>query len=166
VHNPTERLLRLLLPGDQTVLPLRMGLKAPDLTRPPPRHLIFITSQVSKIHLRSVLVNHRRTYALKLLFPSLLGLHATAGPLPPPPRATFNIPVSSTPPPRPPRLHSPVPPSSRTRGDIEAVKHALQLPPSVAATLASRASSSSLSSSRTPSKIPEEEKTPTKKMVK
>lgn len=48
----------------------------------------------------------------------------------------FNIDVSSPPPPRPPRMHSPTPP--RTRGDIDAVKQALQLPPSVAAVLASK----------------------------
>ncbi|KDR83419.1 hypothetical protein GALMADRAFT_235540 [Galerina marginata CBS 339.88] len=63
------------------------------------------------------------------------GVHATAGPLPPPPRATFNIDISSPPPPRPPRLRSPSP--AQIRGDIEAVKQALQLPPSVAAVLAS-----------------------------
>ncbi|CAA7260230.1 unnamed protein product [Cyclocybe aegerita] len=64
------------------------------------------------------------------------GLHATAGPLPPPPRATFSIDVSTPPPPRPPRLHSPSP--ARIRGDLDAVKQALQLPPSVSAVLASR----------------------------
>ncbi|KAG6866530.1 hypothetical protein C0991_003074 [Blastosporella zonata] len=66
------------------------------------------------------------------------GMDATAGPLPtlPPPRAMFNIDVNSPAPPRPPRLNSPF---SRTRGDIEAVKQALQLPPSVTAALASRA---------------------------
>ncbi|KAF7331859.1 hypothetical protein MKEN_00066000 [Mycena kentingensis (nom. inval.)] len=37
------------------------------------------------------------------------GVHATAGPLPPPPRATFAINPSTPPPPRPPRLHSPPP---------------------------------------------------------
>ncbi|KAF8204891.1 hypothetical protein BJ912DRAFT_1052204 [Pholiota molesta] len=60
------------------------------------------------------------------------GVHATAGPLPPPPRAMFNIDITSPPPPRPPRLHSPTPlsTSSRARGDFEAVKQALQLPPS------------------------------------
>ncbi|PFH52633.1 hypothetical protein AMATHDRAFT_2028 [Amanita thiersii Skay4041] len=63
------------------------------------------------------------------------GLHATAGPLPPPPRATFAIDPTTPPPPRPPRLTSPQP---RNRGDVEAVKQALQLPPSVSAALASR----------------------------
>ncbi|KAG7449387.1 uncharacterized protein BT62DRAFT_917947 [Guyanagaster necrorhizus] len=53
------------------------------------------------------------------------GLHATAGPLPPPPRLD--------PPPR----------SSRRRADIEAVKQALQLPPSVSAALSKRAAASS-----------------------
>ncbi|KAF9468874.1 hypothetical protein BDZ94DRAFT_1152647 [Collybia nuda] len=64
------------------------------------------------------------------------GVHATAGPLPPPPRAMFNIDTNSPAPPRPPRLNSPNP--IRPRGDIEAVKQALQLPPSVSAALASR----------------------------
>ncbi|RDB23266.1 hypothetical protein Hypma_009641 [Hypsizygus marmoreus] len=64
------------------------------------------------------------------------GVHAIAGPLPPPPRAMFNIDTNSPVPPRPPRLNSPF--SSRSRGDIEAVKQALQLPPSVTAALASR----------------------------
>ncbi|KAG5654074.1 hypothetical protein H0H81_007800 [Sphagnurus paluster] len=64
------------------------------------------------------------------------GVHATAGPLPPPPRAMFNIDIRSPAPPRPPRLNSPL--STRSRGEIEAVKQALQLPPSVAAALASR----------------------------
>ncbi|KAK0206789.1 hypothetical protein DFS33DRAFT_619654 [Desarmillaria ectypa] len=49
------------------------------------------------------------------------GIHATAGPLPPPPRLDL-----------PPR-------SARRRGDIEAVKQALQLPPSVSAALSLRA---------------------------
>ncbi|GLB33524.1 hypothetical protein LshimejAT787_0104080 [Lyophyllum shimeji] len=64
------------------------------------------------------------------------GIHAIAGPLPPPPRAMFNIDTNSPAPPRPPRLNSPL--SIRSRGDIEAVKQALQLPPSVTAALASR----------------------------
>jgi hypothetical protein len=37
------------------------------------------------------------------------GVHATAGPLPPPPRAIFEIAAGTPPPPRPPRLHSPPP---------------------------------------------------------
>ncbi|KAF8974654.1 hypothetical protein BDZ97DRAFT_1935452 [Flammula alnicola] len=72
------------------------------------------------------------------------GVHATAGPLPPPPRAMFNIDVSTPPPPRPPRLHSPTPAPTRTRGDIEAVKQALQLPPSVTAVLSSKSSNLSI----------------------
>ncbi|KAG5646470.1 hypothetical protein DXG03_003520 [Asterophora parasitica] len=64
------------------------------------------------------------------------GTHSTAGPIPPPPRAMFNIDMNSPAPPRPPRLNSPL--ASRTRGDIEAVKQALQLPASVTAALASR----------------------------
>ncbi|KAJ8522964.1 hypothetical protein ONZ45_g534 [Pleurotus djamor] len=63
------------------------------------------------------------------------GLHAKAGPLPQPPKA-FGLDANSTPPPRPPRLHSP--PVTRPKGDLAAVKQALQLPPSVSAVLASR----------------------------
>ncbi|KAF4602344.1 hypothetical protein EYR40_005549 [Pleurotus pulmonarius] len=63
------------------------------------------------------------------------GLHATAGPLPPPPKA-IGLESTSPPPPRPPRLHSP--PITRRRGDIDAVRQALQLPPSVSAVLASK----------------------------
>ncbi|KAJ6599350.1 hypothetical protein DFH09DRAFT_1303863 [Mycena vulgaris] len=48
------------------------------------------------------------------------GVHATAGPLPPPPRAAFNIDTSTPPPPRPPRLHSPPP---RRRGDLDRFQH-------------------------------------------
>lgn len=77
------------------------------------------------------------------------GIHATAGPLPPPPRAAFNIDVNTPPPPRPPRLNSPNP--TRARGDIEAVKQALQLPPSVSAVLASRSPKSIATSLDSPS---------------
>ncbi|KAF5387915.1 hypothetical protein D9615_000140 [Tricholomella constricta] len=69
------------------------------------------------------------------------GVHSTAGPLPPPPRAMFNIDTNSPAPPRPPRLNSPM--STRSRGDFEAVKQALQLPPSVTVALASRVPRSS-----------------------
>lgn len=61
------------------------------------------------------------------------GLHATAGPLPPPPRL-FDINLRTPPPPRPPRLHSPAPP--KMKSDLEAMKQSLQLPPSVTAKLA------------------------------
>lgn len=46
------------------------------------------------------------------------GRHARAGPLPPPPRAMFNIDPSSPPPPRPPRMRSPSPVRSRPALDI------------------------------------------------
>lgn len=62
----------------------------------------------------------------------MAGVHATAGPLPPPPRAS-NISVSSPPPPRPPRLRSPSP--AQIKGGLEAVKQSLQLPESVTAAL-------------------------------
>ncbi|KAG1753787.1 uncharacterized protein EDB91DRAFT_1099828 [Suillus paluster] len=61
------------------------------------------------------------------------GLHAKAGPLPPPPMAILGIDPSAPPPPRPPR-HMP----AKKKGDIEAVKQALALPPSVAAALKTR----------------------------
>ena len=60
------------------------------------------------------------------------GVHATAGPLPPPPRSIFD----SAAPPRPPRHHTPLPPGARR--DIDAIKEALQLPQSVSAKLAAR----------------------------
>ncbi|EGO01694.1 hypothetical protein SERLA73DRAFT_177128 [Serpula lacrymans var. lacrymans S7.3] len=62
------------------------------------------------------------------------GVHSTAGPLPPPPIAILNLDPNAPPPPRPPRLHTPF----RRRGDIEAVKQALQLPQSVSVTLRSK----------------------------
>ncbi|KAG6868469.1 hypothetical protein C0993_002444 [Termitomyces sp. T159_Od127] len=69
--------------------------------------------------------------------PGSKGVHSTAGPLPPlPPRAMFNIDVNSPVPPRPPRLNSPV--SSSRIGDIDAVKKAPHLPPSVMIALSSR----------------------------
>ncbi|KAG2158916.1 uncharacterized protein EDB93DRAFT_1325021 [Suillus bovinus] len=61
------------------------------------------------------------------------GLHAKAGPLPPPPMSVFSIDPSAPPPPRPPR-HQPL----KKKGDIDAVKQALALPPSVAAALKTR----------------------------
>ncbi|KAG9317263.1 hypothetical protein JVU11DRAFT_1457 [Chiua virens] len=66
------------------------------------------------------------------------GLHATAGPLPPPPQAVFNIDPKAPPPPRPPR-HSPV----RRFNDLETMKQALQLPSHVTAVLSAKTSSSS-----------------------
>lgn len=61
------------------------------------------------------------------------GLHAKAGPLPSPPIAVFSIDPRAPPPPRPPR-HSPL----KNKGDMEAVKQALSLPPSVTAALNAR----------------------------
>ncbi|KAH6871277.1 hypothetical protein BKA70DRAFT_1241920 [Coprinopsis sp. MPI-PUGE-AT-0042] len=102
-----------------------------------------------------------------LLLDVIRRLHATAGPLPPPPRATFaSMALSTPPPPRPPRLHSPGLPlpsaasavgatrpsrvtdttsSAATRADLEKVKQALQLPPSIAARAAKLATRSSAS---------------------
>jgi len=65
-----------------------------------------------------------------------VGVDAIAGPLPPPPRLfDAAIPSLTPPPPRPPRLHSPLGPP-KLKAELEAVKQALQLPPSVAAKLA------------------------------
>ncbi|KAJ6539081.1 hypothetical protein B0H19DRAFT_341987 [Mycena capillaripes] len=75
------------------------------------------------------------------------GLHATAGPLPPPPRATFSIDQSTPPPPRPPRLHSPPP---RRRRDLDGVNQPLQL--AVSAVLSSSGSSTPSSRSISPAR--------------
>ncbi|KAH9482420.1 hypothetical protein JR316_0004520 [Psilocybe cubensis] len=85
------------------------------------------------------------------------GVHSTAGPLPPPPRTSINLNISTPPPPRPPRLHSPAP--ARMKSDLEAVKQALQLPPSVTAALAARSPSKlSLSHSEEKKKTVSEQK--------
>ena len=68
----------------------------------------------------------------------LPGLHATAGPLPPPPQAVFTIDPKTPPPPRPPR-HSPI----RRKDDLEVMKQALQLPSHVTAALRAKSSSPS-----------------------
>jgi len=65
------------------------------------------------------------------------GLHATAGPLPPPPQV-FTINPKAPPPPRPPR-HSPI----RRNDDLEVMKQALQLPSHVAAALRAKSLSPS-----------------------
>ncbi|KAK7061481.1 hypothetical protein R3P38DRAFT_2829756 [Favolaschia claudopus] len=54
------------------------------------------------------------------------GRDAKAGPLPPPPRATYNVDPTTPPPPRPPRLHSP-PPRSPRRAEHDAMNQPLQL---------------------------------------
>ena len=64
------------------------------------------------------------------------GLHATAGPLPPPPQAIFTIDPKALPPPRPPR-HSPI----RRKDDLEIMKQVLQLPSHVTAALTAKSSS-------------------------
>ncbi|KZT20746.1 hypothetical protein NEOLEDRAFT_1100163 [Neolentinus lepideus HHB14362 ss-1] len=53
------------------------------------------------------------------------GVHSTAGPLPPPPRAIFDIDPQSSPPPRPPRLHSPAQ-NPRRRPDTDPVRQPMQ----------------------------------------
>lgn len=73
------------------------------------------------------------------------GLHSIAGPLPPPPRLPSDVLSSSphNPPPRPPRLNTPLPPRSPARlKELESVKQALQLPPSVSAALAPKTEAS------------------------
>ncbi|KAI9467271.1 hypothetical protein BJY52DRAFT_1182715 [Lactarius psammicola] len=66
------------------------------------------------------------------------GLHSKAGPLPPPPRAMFDIDFSAPPPPRPPRLRSPSPLTSK-RGSGESTT-----PTSVTLRLASKTSVTSI----------------------
>ncbi|KAI0320625.1 hypothetical protein OF83DRAFT_1169169 [Amylostereum chailletii] len=65
------------------------------------------------------------------------GLHSTAGPLPPPPRAMFQIDVNTPAPPRPPRLRSPSP---MVRSGLEE----LNTPISMSAVLPKKLSRSSL----------------------
>ena len=60
------------------------------------------------------------------------GVHSKAGPLPPPPRAMFDIDFNAPPPPRPPRRHSPSPLTSQ------------KSPASVTVKLASKASTASI----------------------
>ena len=73
------------------------------------------------------------------------GVHSVAGPLPPPPRANFNIDINNTPPPRPPRLNNSRTPL-RSKRDFDSVKQSLQLPPSVTAILTSKSSNLSTKS--------------------
>ncbi|KAJ3754375.1 hypothetical protein EV360DRAFT_51777, partial [Lentinula raphanica] len=97
------------------------------------------------------------------------GIHATAGPLPPPPRAAFTIDTQTPPPPRPPRLNTPVSPQtghtpfsnsrfanmSPRRGDLDVMRQALQLPPSVAKALAARPASTKPPSNPSPKSVDE-----------
>ena len=65
------------------------------------------------------------------------GVHAKAGPLPPPPRAMFDIDFNAPPPPRPPRLRSPSPlTSQKAPGGAT--------PPSVTVRLAAKPSTASI----------------------
>jgi hypothetical protein len=65
------------------------------------------------------------------------GVHSKAGPLPPPPRAMFDIDFNAPPPPRPPRLRSPSPLTSQKSPRAAT-------PTSVTVTLASKASVASI----------------------
>jgi hypothetical protein len=76
------------------------------------------------------------------------GIPAIAGPLPPPPRAVFNIVPGTAPPPRPPRLNSPPPARNRSRGDVGSVRQALQLPDTATGLLSRKTSDGSLSDVR------------------
>ncbi|KAH8106167.1 hypothetical protein BXZ70DRAFT_420932 [Cristinia sonorae] len=73
------------------------------------------------------------------------GVHATAGPLPPPPKSIFDADNKpNSPPPRPPRLRTPFgTPAAQSSAipDIQALKESLQLPKSVSEKLASRSNS-------------------------
>ncbi|KAA1466282.1 hypothetical protein DENSPDRAFT_831086 [Dentipellis sp. KUC8613] len=68
------------------------------------------------------------------------GVHSTAGPLPPPPRAMFEIDFKTPPPPRPPRLRSPSPAQPRSMHETVASTS------SVSALLQSKSSTYSLKS--------------------
>lgn len=65
------------------------------------------------------------------------GVHSKAGPLPPPPRAMFDIDFTAPPPPRPPRRRSPSPLTSQKAPGVVA-------PASVTVRLASKASTASI----------------------
>jgi hypothetical protein len=65
------------------------------------------------------------------------GVHSKAGPLPPPPRAMFDIDFNAPPPPRPPRRNSPSPLTSQKAPGVTA-------PASVTVRLASKASTASI----------------------
>ena len=65
------------------------------------------------------------------------GVHSKAGPLPPPPRAMFDIDFNTPPPPRPPRRHSPSPLASQKAPGVAA-------PASVTVRLASKSSTASI----------------------
>jgi hypothetical protein len=65
------------------------------------------------------------------------GVHSKAGPLPPPPRAMFDIDFNAPPPPRPPRRHSPSPLMSQKAPGVSA-------PASVTVRLASKPSAASI----------------------
>lgn len=76
------------------------------------------------------------------------GVHATAGPLPPPPRHILPPSTNSPRPPRPPRLHSPQ--RSATRApDNNSISSALMLPDSISRILPKQSSASSLKSGHT-----------------
>lgn len=68
------------------------------------------------------------------------GVHSRAGPMPAPPQPLFDVDPRSgalnPAPPRPPRAYTPLPPSAQR--DPQALREALQLPPSVSTALASK----------------------------
>lgn len=74
------------------------------------------------------------------------GVHAIAGPLPPPPR-----PSGSAPPPRPPRINSPAPSTSHSSGDLSSIKQGLQLPRFTKESLKAKLSNGSFSDMRSKS---------------
>jgi hypothetical protein len=63
------------------------------------------------------------------------GVHSMAGPLPPPPRAMFDIDFNAPPPPRPPRLRSPSPlTSQKSPGAAAATSVTVRLAPKASTT--------------------------------
>ena len=107
---------------------------APSLTTISPRHHLVSTPDQSQVPPTAVTPISMAPSAYLHYQP---GVHSKAGPLPPPPRAMFDIDFNAPPPPRPPRLRSPSPLTSQ-KGPRSAT------PTSITVTLASKASAASI----------------------
>ena len=107
---------------------------APSLTAASPRHQVISTPDQSQVPPAAATPISMAPSAYLHYQP---GVHSKAGPLPPPPRAMFDIDFNAPPPPRPPRLRSPSPLTSQ-KGPRSAT------PTSITVTLASKASAASI----------------------
>ena len=107
---------------------------APSLTTASPRHQLVSTPDHGQVPPLAATPISMAPSAYLHYQP---GVHSKAGPLPPPPRAMFDIDFTAPPPPRPPRLRSPSPLTSQ-KGPRSAT------PTSVTLTLASKASAASI----------------------